>query len=333
MKEMEITETRTIACKNCGSEAIVKFGTYKGVQRYWCKVCKRKFKDDAGAFHGKVPSSYVSQAVAEFYTGSSINDIRETLNQQHGYKPSKSIVWKWITKYTDLAVNQFKDYHPKVGDVWTSDETMVDLDKKLKVWVYNVIDERTRYLLASRIAISRTTRDAEMVMKEAQRRAGKTPKQVLTDANTAYDDGIELAFGADTSHVKTKPFTSGANTEKVERYHGTYKDRVKVMRAFRDVETLIQFNEGWLVYYNFFKPHQSLDGKTPAQEAGIQYAIKNWADLTRLPVTKETELKTHKVPRVRVPKIKTDLSRAFSRRRLRISQPAPRITPSVGRLG
>jgi tRNA(Ile2) C34 agmatinyltransferase TiaS len=33
-------------CKNCGSTAVVRFGTYKGVQRYWCKTCKRKFKAD-----------------------------------------------------------------------------------------------------------------------------------------------------------------------------------------------------------------------------------------------------------------------------------------------
>jgi hypothetical protein len=29
---IEIVTTKTIACKNCGSEAIVKFGTYKGTQ-------------------------------------------------------------------------------------------------------------------------------------------------------------------------------------------------------------------------------------------------------------------------------------------------------------
>ena len=126
-------------CKYCQSENIIKFGKYKDVQRYYCKECKRKFKADNSTFHMKVPADYVSQALAEFYTGSSVNDIRETLYQEHSYKPSKSIVWKWIIKYTDLAVDNFKDYHPQVGSVWTSDETMVDLDGQRKVWIYNVI--------------------------------------------------------------------------------------------------------------------------------------------------------------------------------------------------
>jgi transposase-like protein len=313
---MSDSSNSQIACKYCGSEGIVKFGKYKESQRYWCKSCNRKFKADDNAFHMKVPANYVSRAVAEFYTGSAVNDIRETLYQETGYKPSKSIVWKWITKYTDLAVNNFRDFHPKVGDVWACDETMVDLDKQLKVWVYNVIDEKTRYLLASRIALSRTTHDAEAVMTEAKRRAGKSPKQVLTDDNRSYDDGIELAFGADTEHIHTRPFKSGDSTQRIERYHGTYKDRVKVMRAFKDIETLIQFTDGWLVYFNFFKHHQALaHGNTPAEEAGITYDVKNWADLVRMPVSKEAEIESHIEPKIVYPKIKIDMSRAFKRRR------------------
>ena len=32
-----------IKCKYCNSPNIIKFGIYKGVQRYYCKDCKRKF--------------------------------------------------------------------------------------------------------------------------------------------------------------------------------------------------------------------------------------------------------------------------------------------------
>ncbi len=69
---IEITTTKTITCKNCGSPAVVKFGKYKNTQRYYCKSCGRKFKADAGAFHGKVPAEYVSSALSMYYTGMSI---------------------------------------------------------------------------------------------------------------------------------------------------------------------------------------------------------------------------------------------------------------------
>lgn len=32
-----------VICKHCGSDEVVKYGTYKGAQRYWCKVCENKY--------------------------------------------------------------------------------------------------------------------------------------------------------------------------------------------------------------------------------------------------------------------------------------------------
>jgi len=316
---IEITTTETVTCKNCGSPAIVKFGSYKGVQRYFCKSCKRKFKSDGGVFHGKVPAQYVSSALSMYYTGMSINEIRSHLKQEHGYYPSKSVVFKWVDKYTTEANKHFKDSHPQVGDVWVADETMLDVDGQHKVWFYDIIDSKTRYLLASRVALSRTTNDAAMLMEEAAKRAGKAPKEVITDQNKSYLDGIEFVFGGDSEQVIGNPFklkATGESTSQIERFHGTLKDRTKVIRSFRDFETLKQFTDGWLVYYNYFKPHQSLDGQTPAEAAHVHYNVKNWADLTRMPVAKETEIESHKTPRVRIITEKVSLEPAFKRRRL-----------------
>ncbi|MGR3295892.1 MAG: transposase [Candidatus Bathyanammoxibius sp.] len=33
----------SVVCKYCGSDNVIKYGTYKGTQYYWCKDCKRKF--------------------------------------------------------------------------------------------------------------------------------------------------------------------------------------------------------------------------------------------------------------------------------------------------
>ncbi len=317
MQNMEIVSKQTITCKDCGSTAVVKFGTYKGVQRYWCKTCQRKFKADTGTFHGKVPAQYVSSALSMYYSGMSVNDIRTTLKQEHNYSPSNSVMYKWIEKYTSLARKQFQNYHPQVGDTWVADETMLDVDGEYKVWFYDIIDKDTRFLLASRVALSRTTNDAQQLMEDAKKRAGKSPKQILTDSNYSYLDGIEKTFGSDTEHVQTTPFNKDENnsTSEIERFHGTLKDRTKVFRSFRDIDTLIEFTDGWLVYYNYFRPHESLEGKTPAEVAHVQYSIKNWADLTRVPVTKQAEIHSHKTPVTKTLKVKPDMTYAFKRRR------------------
>jgi hypothetical protein len=127
--------------------------------------------------------------------------------------------------------------------------------------------------------------------------------------------------------VQGGPFkfkVSGESTSKIERFHGTLKDRTKVIRAFRDLDTLIQFTDGWLVFYNYFRPHTSLDGKTPAEKAGIEYGVKNWADLAHVPVSKETEIQSHQQPKIRIRTVKTDLDNAFKRHRSTFTMPKPR---------
>lgn len=300
-----------ITCKYCGTNS-VKFGMYKGEQLYWCKACKRKFRANNNLFHMAVPSNYVSSAIDMYYRGMSINDICEHMEQEHKYKPSKNLIYYWVNKYTNLAIKHFKDFHPEVGDIWVADETMLDVDGGHKIWFYDIIDTKTRFLLASRVAISRTTGDAELLMREASKVAGKKPKEVVTDQQNSYLDGIGEAFGAKTEHVIGHPFKTkdtGESTSGIERFHGTLKDRTKIFKSFRDVETLIEFTDGWLVYYNYFKPHSSLDGKTPAEFAKVKYDVKNWADLTKL--TKDKE-----IPIPVLPKLKYDMTKAYKRHRV-----------------
>ncbi len=66
-----------------------------------------------------------------------------------------------------------------------------------------------------------------------------------------------------------------ANNNRIERLNGTMRERVKVQRGWKTVGT--QLAEGQRIAYNFVKPHMALEGKTPAQEAGIK--IKGWKDL------------------------------------------------------
>jgi putative transposase len=292
MKMVEIVSQ--IKCKNCGSEAVVKFGSYKGVPRYWCKVCQRKFKADNALFHMKVAPEYISTALSLYYSGSSIDDIRDHLRQESGYYPSKHIISEWVDKYTELASKQFQDVKPKLGDTWVADETVLKLDKGIKVWFWDIIDADTRYLIASRASLSRTTRDAQILIDRAIKRAGKEPKVVITDKLASY---LDIRYGKDTEHRQGSPFRfkiTGESTSQIERFHGTIKDRTKVMRSFRNFETMLQFMDGYLTYYNYFKPHEALpNGQTPAETAGIDYKVKNWKELCSLPVTKEAEIKTH----------------------------------------
>lgn len=266
-----MTEGNQIICKYCGSPSVVKHGFVEGVQKYLCKVCKRRFSADDRLFRMKTPASQVADALTDYYDGHSMATICRSIGDKaEGRRPSTKTVYNWIDKYTQEAIDCFRDYRPKVGDTWIADETVLRIDGA-NVWLYDIIDEKTRFMLASRIAAARTTEDARSLMEQAAKVAGKNPKVVITDQNNSYLDGIELAYGSDTEHRQGGPFVlskEGSNTSRLERFHGTLKSRTKTMRGLKSLSTAQQFADGFLAYYNFLRPHESLENQPPASAAG-----------------------------------------------------------------
>jgi hypothetical protein len=89
----------------------------------------------------------------------------------------------------------------------------------------------------------------------------------------------------------------------IERWHETLKERTKIMKGLKDANSAVRFTDGFLVHYNYFRPHESLNSRTPAQEAEIDYTVNNWKALCHLPVSKETEKESHKTIIIKPPKV------------------------------
>jgi len=272
-----------VVCKFCGGQHTRKYGFSKGIQSYFCNDCRTKFSGTDALAHGKVSPSFIAGALEEYYGGMSFHEIEHKIDQQTTGDISHTAVIKWVNKYTNQAIRETQDLHPQVGSVWVADETYIQTDIKTKdpkgVIFWDIIDAKTRFLLASRITSTRSTQDARQLMELAARRAGKAPKAVITDKLAAYIDGIELAFGSDARHRKGGPFDIEHSTALIERFHNTLKDRTKVMRDLRDKGTLKRFTDGYLVHYNFFRPNMALGNKTPAEVAGLKYDNHSGTDV------------------------------------------------------
>lgn len=70
----------------------------------------------------------------------------------------------------------------------------------------------------------------------------------------------------------------------IERYHGTFRGRDKVIRGFKSENTATRYIDNWQSYYNFIRPHTTLNGLTPAQEARISIVTERnkWLNLIKL---------------------------------------------------
>jgi transposase-like protein len=269
-------------CKYCGSKNLWLYGKYKGSQRFYCRDCKRKFAGNFALPKMRSPVSNVGDALQSYFSGMSLNEVKQNIEQQHNYSPSVSTIYRWLNRFIKEAEYKVRDIHPHVGNTWIADETVIKINGK-KYWLFDCIDADTRFLLASHLSPNRGTREARALMDKATERANKTPQVVITDKLSAYLDGVELAFGADAKHRQGSPFDIETNTNLIERFQGSLKDRTKVLRGLKKPETARKFIEGWLIHYNYFRPHISLKGKTPAQKAGIKLSANDWLDVVREP--------------------------------------------------
>jgi len=316
-----------ITCKYCQSENIIKYGKYKDVQYYFCKECKRKYAGLDTIPKMQYSTSKVADAISMYFEGMSLKEIRRNFIQQHNDYISDVTVLNWVNRFTDLAIKEAKNYKPDVGSVWVADETVLDIDGK-NIWLWDIIDTKTRFLITTHMSYTRTSRDAEQLMKQAYERTGKIPRVIYTDKLRAYLEGIERVFGGDTTHKHGAPFDVENNTNHIERFHGTLKSRTKVMRGLHTVESARKYLDGWLVHYNFFRPHMSLKDSTPARVAGIQFPFRNWKDICEQPFEKTTRIDLNKH------RVMTELKpvKVSETKRIRITPLKPQISPKRPRI-
>lgn len=299
---------------------IDEYGKLKGVQRYYCKDCERKFANPDAIPKMQTNIRDIADALNMYYEGMSLAEIRRNFIQQDNNYITRTSPYNWVQRFTDLAVSEAKNYKPDVGSIWVADETMIDLDGK-NVWFWDLIDTKTRFLIASHMSYTRTSKDAEELMQMAYNRTSKSPRVIYTDKLRAYLEGIERVFGADTKHIQGGPFVLEHKANYIERFHGTLKERTKVMRGLHTMKSARRFLDGWLVHYNFFRPHSGLpNDMTPAMVAGIRFPFRNWKDVCEQPFEITARIPILEYEPDDTPKTKPVIRRARSSKRKLISR-------------
>ncbi len=286
MEQVDFTETVSITnvCKFCGSSDVTKYGKKEGVQQYWCNGCKRKFSATSALPGMRYPPGQIAAAVNAFYEGQSLRAVQRQLAATYGVMPSDSTVYEWVVRFSKVAIAKANGYKAHTGKIWAADETVLDVaggrtkeGSENTLWFWDVIDEDSRFLLASHMSLTRTIKDAEVLFTQARGRAENAPHFIVTDRLRSYIEGIERVWGGDVRHIQSDGMASATHNNVIERFHGTIKARTKVMRGMQNRETAKIIMGGWLVHYNFFRPHEGLGGKTPGEVAQAGFPYKGWA--------------------------------------------------------
>ncbi len=139
------------------------------------------------------------------------------------------------------------------------------------------MDDETRFWIAQQVSHWKENADASRLFRRAKALAGKKPTTLITDALGSYHMASTFEF-PHTAHVREIALAGQVHNNKMERMNGEVRDREKVMGGLKRMDTPIL--KGLQVYHNFIRPHEGLNGETPADRAGIKVEGENkWLTL------------------------------------------------------
>ena len=278
MKGMAAT-TYTVNCPKCESPHVVKTGTRNGYQRYLCRACSKKFNANGKAAGRRIRADQMGEAIRLFYTGMSYKQISESMERNYVIpKPSTATIYQWVRDYTKDALKKLKRNTVHAGGQWLVDEMQLRVGGQ-EYWVWNVMDESTRYLLATHLAEEQDAGAAESVLRKAKRATVKPPKAVTTALPDYYVPAVEKVF-PDARHFRSPWVKNPENNLNLpEGVQASFRRRTKALRRLSSKDSVQHYLDGWTLTYNHFITPESVDGNLPGQAAKVSSPFKDWADV------------------------------------------------------
>lgn len=161
-----------------------------------------------------------------------------------------------------------------VDPTQAGDETYIKISGKT-AYTYFFICSKSRKISAYHIDHSRDTLPATIAMNEAIRTA--TPDSditLVTDGNPSYAAGIHFLNLSKNNFIFHKKVIGLQNLDSeseefrpfkqlVERLNRTYKFHLRASCGFNSKNGAVSLTTLFVTYYNFFRPHASLNYKPP----------------------------------------------------------------------
>jgi len=284
------------------------------VSRQWVHQLVRRFEceGDAGleprsrrprASPHRIPAGLEDEIVvlrkvlADQGLDAGAHTIAYHLRELHGHAPSASTIWRILTRRGFVVPQPQK--RPKSSFIrfeaqmpnerWQADITHWSLADGTDLEILNVLDDHSRFLLASH---ARVITKAAGVIETFHEAAGAYgfPVEVLTDNGAVFTGTprggrsvLEVELGErGIRYVRARtyhPQTCG----KVERFHQTLKRWLTKQRPARTVAELQAHLDRFRTYYNTVRPHRALGRRTPEEAYMARPKSRPLGPIVRIP--------------------------------------------------
>lgn len=275
-------------CPNCKKTTSRKAGIRKNksgfVQKYFCNECNKFFVNRNGFENCQTKPEIIVDALDLRAKGMSFGKITLHLNQKYKTNIKRSTILKWQNKFGEMINNFTKSFQLSHSFNLHADEIFFRAKGQRErnfVYYWDAIDYDTKFLVADHISLEREESEAKKFMQNIKDKIKEKPHFIHTDNSYDYPPAIRKIFGrGKVKHIHFPAWKHKFKNNAIERYHNTIRENYKVMRRFQNEKTALNFLRFFREYYNFLRPHKSLNWQTPAEVAG--FGKFTWWSIIRL---------------------------------------------------
>jgi putative transposase len=221
----------------------------------------------------------ITSAMQLYFGGESLRNTQASLRLL-GTQVSYQTVHNWIRKYVSLMNSYLEQLKPQVSETWRTDELYFKVRGNQK-YLFALMDDQTRFWIAQQVADTKGLSDIRQMFRDSKQLVDVKPKTIISDGAQNFVRAIDREYAYENPrpiHVRDIRLGGQIHNNKMERMNGELRDREKVTRNLKSVNSPVL--KGMQIYHNYVRPHMSLAGRTPSEMAGIKVNGENkWKTL------------------------------------------------------
>ena len=135
---------------------------------------KSRHNPPAGKYRQATPHEK-GAAVDMYFDGLSYRRTAENIGEYFGWDTDATSIYRWVRDLSGKADSVLRPMKVDTGTIWVADEVVVNVGGK-NYWLFNVVDAKSRFVLAAYLSPVRTTRAAATALTLAREKAEKPPR-------------------------------------------------------------------------------------------------------------------------------------------------------------
>lgn len=218
---------------------------------------------------GLILTYYVNYGLGSRKTAEIMNDV-------HGLKISHQSIINYANSVATL-IKPFVDHYPyDVSDSICGDETYIRIKGKWN-YIFFFMDAAKKIILSYHTSPNRDTQSAIYALDDVLSKFKEIPKNlnIITDGNPIYllaqqffashhiNFEIVQVIGLSNDDETSKKFRPLKQI--IERLNRCFKSNYKNTHGFTKPEGALSYITLYCTYFNFLRPHQSLENKVPVK--------------------------------------------------------------------